>query len=89
MCLCYYHCFDGSTRKQLFSSAHRAFVIENTLSIAALVPGKAKENSKMSCVFYNKIYSLRTNSNISDHLSKVVCDFVFYSSILVLLIFAI
>jgi hypothetical protein len=77
------------TRKQLFSSAYRAFVIENALSIAALLPGNAKENSKMSCVFFNEIYSLRTNSNISDHLSKVVSDFVFYSSILVLLIFAI
>jgi hypothetical protein len=36
-----------STSERLFSSAHRAFVIENTLSIAALGPGMAKENSKM------------------------------------------
>jgi hypothetical protein len=78
-----------STRKRLFSSAHRAFVMENTLSIAALVPGMAKENSKMSCEFFNKIHSLRTNSNISDYLSKVISDFVFHSSFLVLLTFAI
>jgi hypothetical protein len=35
-----------STRKQLLSSVHlciRAFVIENTLSIAALIPGMARE----------------------------------------------
>jgi hypothetical protein len=77
-----------STRKQLFSSVHRAFVIENTLSIAALVPGMEKENSKMSYVFFNKIHSLCTNSNISDHLSKVGILYS-HSSILVLLIFAI
>jgi hypothetical protein len=41
-----------STRKQLFSSAHRALVIENTFSVAALVPGMAKENSKVSCIFF-------------------------------------
>jgi hypothetical protein len=75
--------------KQLFSSVHRAFVTENTPSIAALVLGMVKENSKMSFVFFNKIHSLRTNSNISDHLSEVVSDFVFHSSIMVLLIFAI
>jgi hypothetical protein len=78
-----------SARKQLFSSVHRAFVVENTVSIAALIPGMAEENSKMSCALFNKIYSLHTNLNISDHLSKVVSDFVFHSSILVLLIFAI
>jgi hypothetical protein len=54
-------------------------VIESTLSVAALVPGMAKENSKMSCMFFNEFHSL----------SKVVSDFVFHSSILVLLIFAI
>jgi hypothetical protein len=59
-------------------------VIENTLSIAAIVPGMAKENSKMGCVFLNEIHSLRTNSNISDHRSQVVRDFVFHSSILIL-----
>jgi hypothetical protein len=75
-----------STRKQLFSSVHRAFVIENTLSIAALVPGMAKEYYKMSCMFFNEIHSLHTNLNISDQLSKIVSDFVFHSSILVLLI---
>jgi hypothetical protein len=64
-------------------------VIENTLSIAALVLRMAKENSEMSCVFFNEIHSLRKNSNISDRLSKVVSDFVFHSTILVLLIFAI
>jgi hypothetical protein len=63
-------------------------VIENVLTIAALVPGMAKEYSKTSCVFFNEIHSLHTNSNISDHLSKVVSDFIFHSSILVLLIFA-
>jgi hypothetical protein len=78
-----------STRKRLFSSVHRAFVIENTLSIAALVPGMAKENSKISYVFFNEIHSFRTNLNISDHLSKVVSDFIFHSSILVLLTFAV
>jgi hypothetical protein len=78
-----------STRKRLFLSVHRKFVIENTLSIAALVPGMAKENFKMSCVFFNEIHSLHTNSNILDHISKVVSDFVLHSSILVLLIFAI
>jgi hypothetical protein len=74
-----------STRKRLISSVHRAFVIENTLSLAALVSGMAKEDSKMSCVFFNEIHSLHTNSYISDHFSKVVSDFVFHSSILVLL----
>jgi hypothetical protein len=64
-------------------------VIENTLSIAALVPGMAKENSKLSHVLFNEIHSLRTNSYISDHFSKVVSDSVFHSSILVLVIFAI
>jgi hypothetical protein len=59
-------------------------VIANTLSIAALIPGMVKENSKMGCVFFSEIHS-----NISDHLSKVVSDFVFHSSILVSLIFAI
>jgi hypothetical protein len=77
-----------STRKQLFSSVHRAFVIENTLSIAALVPGMAKENSKMSYLFFNEVHSLCTN-NISDHLPEVVSDFIFHSSVLVLLMFAI
>jgi hypothetical protein len=43
-----------STRKRFFSSVHRAFVIQNTLSIAALVPGMAEENSKMSCMFLTK-----------------------------------
>jgi hypothetical protein len=61
-----------STRKRLFSSVHRAFAIENIPYIAALVPGMAKENSKMSCAFFNETHSLDTNSNISDHLSKVV-----------------
>jgi hypothetical protein len=78
-----------STRKWLFAPVHIAPVIENTLSIAALVPGMAKENSKMSCAFFNEKQSLHTNSNISDHLSKVVSYFVFHSSILVLLVFAI
>jgi hypothetical protein len=32
----------------------------------------AEENSKMSCVFFNEIHSLRTYSNISDHLLEVV-----------------
>jgi hypothetical protein len=64
-------------------------VIENTLSIAALVPSMMKENSKMSCLFFNKIHSLHTNSNASDQLSEVVSDFVSHSSILVLLRFAI
>jgi hypothetical protein len=40
----------ASTRKLLFSSVHTAFVIENALSIDALVLGMAKENSKMMCV---------------------------------------
>jgi protein-arginine kinase len=78
-----------STRKQLFSSVHRAFVIESTVSIAVLVPGMLKENSEMSCVFCNEIHSLLTNLNISDHLSKVVSDFVFQLSSLLLLIFAV
>jgi hypothetical protein len=78
-----------STRKRIFSSVHCALGIENTLSIAALVPGMAKENYKMSCVFFNEIHSRRTNSNISGHLSKVVSGSVFHSSILVLLILAI
>jgi hypothetical protein len=77
-----------SIRKRFFSSVHRAFVMENSFSIAALVPGMAKENFKMNCVFFNEIHSLRTTSNISDYLSKVVSDSVFHSSILVLLIFA-
>jgi hypothetical protein len=78
-----------STRKWLFSSVHSAFMIENALSVAAPVPGMAKESSKMSCMFFNDIHSLCTNLNISDHLSEVVNDFVFHSSILVLHIFAI
>jgi hypothetical protein len=36
----------------------------------------AKENSKMSCVFFNEMHSLRINSNTSDHLSK---DVILYS----------
>jgi hypothetical protein len=40
--------------------------------VAALIPGMAKKNSKMSCLFFNEIHSLLTNWNISDHLSKVV-----------------
>jgi hypothetical protein len=63
--------------------------MEYTVSVAALEMGMAKENSKMSCVFFSEIHSLCTNFNISDHLSKVVSDFVFHSFILVLLIFAI
>jgi hypothetical protein len=39
--------FMVSTRKLFFSSVHRAFVIENILSIDTLVPGMAKENSKI------------------------------------------
>jgi hypothetical protein len=78
-----------SIRKWLFSPVHRAFMIENTLSVAAVVPVMPKENSKMSYLFFKEIHSLRTESNISDHLSEVVSDFVFRSSILVLLIFAI
>jgi hypothetical protein len=78
-----------STRKWFFSSAHREYVIENTLSVAALVPGMAKEDSKISYVFFNDVHSLRINSNISDHVSKVVSDFVFHSTILVSLMFAI
>jgi hypothetical protein len=31
-------------------------VIENTLSVAALVPGMARENSKMSCMFLTKCF---------------------------------
>jgi hypothetical protein len=45
-----------SARKRFFSSVHRLFLIENTLPITALVPGIAKENSKMSCVFFNEIH---------------------------------
>jgi hypothetical protein len=67
-----------SIRKLFFSSVQGAFVIENTLSIAALVPEMAKENSKMSCVFFSEIYSLYTKSNISGYLSKVVSDSVFH-----------
>jgi hypothetical protein len=62
-------------------------VIENTLSIAALIPGMAKGNSKTSYMFFNEVHSLQTSSNISDDLSKVVSDFVFHSSILLLLMF--
>jgi hypothetical protein len=61
-------------------------MMENTVSIAPPVPGRAKENFKVSCTFFNEIHSLRTNSNISDHLSKVGSDFAFHSSLLVLLI---
>jgi hypothetical protein len=72
----------ASTRKWLFLSVHRAFVIESTLSIAALVPGMCnKEDSCMSCVFFNEIHSLYTDFNISDHFSKAVSDCVFYLSI--------
>jgi hypothetical protein len=35
-------------------------VIENTLSIAALVPGMLKENSKMSCFFTKYIHFAQT-----------------------------
>jgi hypothetical protein len=89
MCFCYYHCFDGFNKETALFISPQSILIENTLSVAALVPGMAKENSKMSCVFFNKIHLLCTNSNISDYLSEVVSDFVFHSSILVLLIFAI
>jgi hypothetical protein len=39
-----------STKKRFFSSVNRAFQKENILSLAALVPGTAKEISKMGCV---------------------------------------
>jgi hypothetical protein len=45
-----------SKRRRLFSSVHRAFVIENTPFIAALIPGMAKENSKMSCVLFTETH---------------------------------
>jgi hypothetical protein len=84
----YYHCFDVLTRERFFSPVHRAFVIENILSIVTLVPGMSKENSKMVCVLFNKIHSLHINSNSSYHLSKAVSDFLFHLSSLVLLTFA-
>jgi hypothetical protein len=77
-----------SARKQLFSSVPRAFVIENTLVYSCTSTRNGKREFQKSCVFFNEIHSLCTNSNISDHLSRVVSDFVFDSSILVLLIFA-
>jgi hypothetical protein len=41
-----------SRMKRHFSSVHREFVIGNTVCIAALVPGTAKENSKNElCAF--------------------------------------
>jgi hypothetical protein len=68
-----------STWKRLFSSVHRASVIENTLYSCTSTRNGRREfqnNGKREfqnelCVF-NEIYSLRTNSNIFDHLSKVV-----------------
>jgi hypothetical protein len=80
-----------STRKLFFLSVHRAFVIDNTRSIDALVPGMAKENSKMICMYVcmllNEMPSLCTNSNTSEHHSTVLMKFVFHSLILFLLIY--
>jgi hypothetical protein len=87
MRFCYYNCFDGFNKETALVVSHSAFVIGNTLSVAALVPGMAKENFKMS--FFNEIHSLCTNLNISDPLSKVVSHFLFHSFILVLIIFAV
>jgi hypothetical protein len=61
--------------------------MENTLSIDALVPGMAKDNSKMICMFLDEMLLLGTNLNASDHLSPVVIKFVFQSLILFLLVF--
>jgi hypothetical protein len=58
-----------SMRKLFFSSVHRAFVIGNTLSIDAFVLRMDKENSKMICMFHNKMPSLCTNLNTADHVS--------------------
>jgi hypothetical protein len=43
-----------SMRKLFFTSVHRAFIIENTFSIDALLPGITKENSKM-ILFLNEM----------------------------------
>jgi predicted ABC-type ATPase len=37
-----------STKSQFFLSVHEIFAVENTLSVAAIVPRMAKGNSKMS-----------------------------------------
>jgi hypothetical protein len=39
MNFCHYHCLDGFNEETVLLSVHRAFVIENNLSIAALVLG--------------------------------------------------
>jgi hypothetical protein len=78
-----------STRKLFFSPVHRLFVIQNTLSIDALVPGMAKENSKIIYMFLNEMPSRCINSNTSDHLSTLVIKIVFQSLIVFLLIFLI
>jgi hypothetical protein len=63
-------------------------MIENTLSIVALVPGMAKENFKLGCVFLTK-YIHFTQTQIFQIIFKNVNDFVFPSCILISLIFVI
>jgi hypothetical protein len=63
-------------------------VVENTLSGVALVRGMAEELKNKLCLC-NKTHPHCTNLNNSDYLSNAVSDFVFHSSIMILLIFAI
>jgi hypothetical protein len=68
MSFCHYHCLDAFNETSFRQSiVARAFAIENTLPIDALVPGMAKENSKMICLFsltkclhFAQIRNLRT-----------------------------
>jgi hypothetical protein len=78
----HYHCLVDFNEETVSSSVHRAFVIENTLSTDALVPGMSKENSKIICMFLNEMALLCTNSNTSDHHSTVVIKLIFQSLIL-------
>jgi hypothetical protein len=39
MSFCHYHCLDGFNEETSFSSVRTAFVIDNNLSIDALLPG--------------------------------------------------
>jgi hypothetical protein len=49
--------------------------------LSALVPGMAKEKSKMIHICSSEMLSLFTNTNAWDHLSTVLIKFVFRSSI--------
>jgi hypothetical protein len=78
MCLCYYHCFDGSNKEMaLFISLQIICDRKYSLYSSTSTKKGKREFQNELCVVFNEIHSLRTISNISDHFSKVVRDSVF------------